>query len=70
MKIKLLNDAAYGDMGSVVFPVEVEAEPSMTTDGTQYGWAVSGEELERIGGDKGTWAGVTWFWCLEEVDSE
>lgn len=43
MKIKLLNDAGYGDMENVKFPAEVEARREWAY------FAVSKEELYRVG---------------------
>lgn len=43
MKIKLLNDAGYGDMENVKFPAEVEAEKEWSY------FSVPREELYRIG---------------------
>lgn len=48
MKVLLLNDGGYGDMGNVVFPVEVEADP-IKGEKTIIGFDISGAELYRIG---------------------
>ncbi len=45
MKVLLLNDAGYGDMGKVTFPVEVEANHVL---GSLY--LVKGSEILRIAG--------------------
>lgn len=49
MKVKLLNDGAYDDMGDVIFPVEVEAK--MGSNGTYV--LISKEELYRVGAQRG-----------------
>ncbi len=63
MKIKLLNDSHYGDMGNVKFPVEVEA-----TDWRGLGFDVSGAELIGVGADAEEWdSNVLYFWPNEDI---
>lgn len=58
MKIKLLNDADYGDMGHVKFPVIVNAE-------RKHGYFdVTAGELYRIGANSGEFGKSNETWAF------
>ncbi len=63
MKIKLLNDAGYGDMQAVKFPVEVEAKQKRGY------FSVHKSELYRVGAVPGEFDILDdWAFAYDKVE--